>query len=90
MHAVVVVEGISLLLAHIGADGVRLVQYLLWSDLCHCRLHSTVVVARPAEAVALAVRAGQISEAVEGSATDDVSHLVAVTLHELVALVFVL
>src|ERR687894_929027 len=29
---------------HVGTDGVRLLQYPLWPELCYRHLHSTVVV----------------------------------------------
>src|SRR5919205_3930315 len=61
VDAVVVIEGVLLVLAQVGTDRVGLVQYLVRPYLRHYGLHGPVVVARPAETVALTVRSGQIA-----------------------------
>jgi hypothetical protein len=62
-----------LLFARLGADVVGLIQYLVGPDIRHDGLHGPVVVARPTEVIALAVRTSNVAAVeVGGSATDAV------------------
>src|SRR4051812_29210542 len=56
--AVVVIERMPLVFAQVGAKCAGSIQYLVGPHLRYYGLHGTVVVTRPAEAVALAVRTG--------------------------------